>query len=122
MEMTETSGLMSAIGTALFFYLAILIFFIITMWKIFEKAGKSGWASIVPIYNVIIMLEIAKKPLWYIFLYFIPIVNIIFAIIVIDAFAKNFGKSTGFTLGLIFLGFIFFPILAFGDAQYKPVN
>jgi len=50
---------------------------------------------------------------------FIPFVNFVIAIIMYLAFAEKFGKGAGFAMGLVFLPFIFFPILAFGDAQYQ---
>ena len=100
--------------------LVIMIFFIACFWKIFEKAGQPGWASIIPIYNTIVLLKVAGKPWWWIFLLLIPGVNVIFAFIVFIDLAKNFGKGTGFGVGLIFLFFIFFPILAFGSARYMP--
>src|SRR5205085_7180214 len=93
--------------------LVMMIFFIACFWKIFEKAGQPGWASIIPIYNTIVLLKVAGKPWWWIFLLLIPGVNVIFAFIVFIDLAKNFGKGTGFGVGLIFLSFIFFPILAF---------
>jgi Family of unknown function (DUF5684) len=99
--------------------LAIIVTIIAGVWKVFVKAGKPGWAAIVPIYNIIVLLEIAGKPLWWIILFFIPFVNIIMAILVGIAVAKNFGKSDAFGVGLGLLGFIFYPILGFGDAQYQ---
>ncbi len=98
----------------------IIVIEIAAMWKVFEKAGQPGWAAIIPIYNVIVLLQIAGKPIWWILLYFIPLVGLIIAIIVIHNISVNFGKGVGFTLGLIFLSPIFFPILAWGDAQYRP--
>ena len=98
--------------------LALVILMIVSMWKIFEKAGKPGWASLIPIYNTIVLLDIVGKPWWWIFLLIIPIVNIIFAIIVIHGLSKSFGLNGWFTLGLIFLSIIFYPILAFGDYKY----
>jgi hypothetical protein len=94
------------------------IFFIICMWSLFAKANRPGWASIVPIYNTIVLLDIAGKPWWWLFLLIIPFVNIVILILVMVGLANNFGKGTGFALGLLFLGFIFFPILAFGSSQY----
>lgn len=91
---------------------------IVGMWKLFEKAGQPGWASIIPIYNFIVMLQIVNKPLWWIILMFIPIVNFIVMILINIEMAKAFGQSTAFAVGLIFLPFIFFPILGFGDAKY----
>lgn len=99
--------------------LAIMIFLIISMWKLFEKAGQPGWASIIPIYNSYIMLIIAGKPGWWIILLLIPGVNLVVAIIAMIALAEKFGQGTGFAIGLVFLPFIFMPILAFGDAQYS---
>lgn len=98
--------------------IALAILMIVSMWKVFEKAGKPGWAAIVPIYNTIVMLQIAGKPIWWIVLFLIPLVNFVVAIIALIAFAKTFEKGTGFALGCVFLPFIFLPMLAFGDAQY----
>lgn len=104
--------------TLFLFYFALIVFFIITTWKIFEKANKPGWASIIPIYGAIVKLEIIQKPTWWIFMLFIPFVNIYYIIVMTNELAKSFGKETGFTIGLVFLPFIFLPILAFGDAKY----
>lgn len=102
--------------------LALTILIIAGIWKTFVKAGKPGWACIIPIYNVVVILEIAGKPIWWILLLLIPLVNLIVAIVVSIDVAKNFGKGTAFGLGLAFLGFIFYPILGFGDAKYAPVS
>jgi hypothetical protein len=98
--------------------LAIVVLIIVAEWKVYEKAGKPGWACIIPIYNIIVLLEIVGKPIWWIILLLIPGVNIIFAIWITNLLSKSFGKDVGFTLGLIFLSFIFYPILGFGDAKY----
>ena len=98
--------------------LAISVLLATGTWYMFEKAGKPGWAMIVPIYNIIIMLEIAKKPMWYIAMFFVPIANIVFLIMMLNGISKNFGKSEGFTVGLVFLRQIFLAILGYGDAQY----
>ncbi len=99
-------------------YLALIVLMIAAHWKIFSKAGKPGWAAIIPIYSTIVLLEIVRKPTWWFFMLFIPLVNIYFLIVIVNELSKAFGKSTGFTLGLIFLPFIFLPILGFGSAQY----
>lgn len=98
--------------------LLIVLVVIAGIWKTFEKAGKPGWAAIIPIYNIIVLLEIAGKPIWWIILFLIPCVNIIVSLLVFIAVAKAFGKSEVFGIGLWLLGFIFFPILGFGDAKY----
>jgi hypothetical protein len=101
------------------FALAIALFVIVSMWKVFEKAGQPGWGIFIPIYNIYLLLMIARKPGWWLLLYLIPFVNFVIGIIVSIEIAKNFGKDAGFGIGLAFLGFIFYPILAFGDAQYQ---
>ncbi|MFR9502895.1 MAG: DUF5684 domain-containing protein [Rikenellaceae bacterium] len=98
----------------------IVLLPIIALWVIFTKAGRPGWAAIIPIYNALVMLRVAGKPGWWIFLFLIPIVNVIFLIMTLNGISKNFGKGVGFTVGLLFLPFIFFLILAFGPAQYAP--
>ncbi|QDU45601.1 DUF5684 domain-containing protein [Symmachiella dynata] len=112
-----------AIGVVfLIVYFALIIVAIAGMWNVFIKAGKPGWGSIIPIYNMILLLEIAGKPIWWLILLFIPFVSIVIAILVVIDVGKNFGKGLGFGLGLAFLPFIFYPILGFGDAQYQPVT
>ncbi len=91
---------------------------LIGMWKVFTKAGRPGWGCIVPFYNLYLLLQIAGRPGWWMILFFIPVVNIIMALIVSLDIAKSFGKSGGFGVGLFFLPFIFYLILGFGDAQY----
>ncbi|MFT5778520.1 MAG: hypothetical protein ACI837_001476 [Crocinitomicaceae bacterium] len=100
------------------FYLAIMSLIFISFWKICVKAGREGWEGILPIYNYYVFLQIAKKPTWWLGMFFIPIVNIVFLIKMMDGISKAFGKESGFTVGLVLLGIVFFPILAFGDAQY----
>ena len=101
-------------------WLAVIVLIVAALWKIFVKAGEPGWAAIVPIYNVLVMLKIAGKPMWWVVLMFIPFVNFIVAIIMMISFAQAFNKGTGFALGLVFLPFIFYPLLAWGDAGYNP--
>ena len=101
-----------------FIILIVLAVLIISQWKIYEKAGKPGWASIVPVYNHMVLAEIGgKKDVWGL-LPLIPYIGIIWSIWLINRMAKSFGKDVGFTLGLIFLPLIFYPILAFGDSEY----
>jgi hypothetical protein len=99
-------------------WLALMIIMLAANWKIYEKAGKKGWASLIPVYNTIVLLEIVGKPIWWIFLFLIPFVNIIFAIWVANLLSKSFGKDEAFTVGLILLSFIFYPLLGFGSAKY----
>jgi hypothetical protein len=114
------TGIAAVVMSFLWFFIILAIFQLICRWIIYTKAGKPGWACIVPFYNLIVLLDIVGKPTWWLLLMFIPIVNIVVIIIVINELSKRFGYGAGFTLGLIFLPFIFDAILAFGKAQYTP--
>lgn len=100
-------------------YMVVMVVMVASCWKIFTKAGKPGWASIVPIYNLIVILEIVGRPVWWIVLMLIPFVNFIVGIVIALDLARKFGKSTAFGIGLALLGPIFLPMLAFGSATYN---
>lgn len=116
MEGTEGLGVMGPLAGII--GLVIVVFFVVCWWKIFTKAGQPGWAIIIPFYNLYVMLKIAGKPGWWLVLFFIPLVNFVIMILMVVGIAQNFGKGTGFILGLIFLSIIFIPILAFGESTY----
>jgi hypothetical protein len=101
--------------------LVIMVIMLVGCWMMFVKAGQPGWGILIPIYNAYLLLKVAGRPGWWLILMFIPLVNIIVQIIVLADIARNFGKGIGFVLGLIFLPFIFYPILGFGSARYRPV-
>jgi hypothetical protein len=109
-------------GAFLLLFLALCfapaILSIIAMWKVYAKAGQPGWAAFVPFYNLYIQLKMVGRPGWWLLLYFVPLVNLVIAIMVTVELARVFGKGVGFALGLIFLPFIFWLILGFGDARY----
>jgi hypothetical protein len=119
--LAQSSDAGSAIGgiIGLVVQLAIIGVIIAGMWKVYTKAGEPGWAAIIPIYNVVVLLKIVGRPIWWVVLFLIPVVNFIVAIIVSIDVAKSFGKGTGYGIGLALLGFIFYPLLGFGDAQYQ---
>lgn len=112
-----SGGAAAAVGIIMFLiYFAIIIVFVASMWKIFTKAGKPGWAAIIPIYNLIVLLEIVGRPMWWILIYLVcsPIAMIVISL----DLAKSFGKDIGFGIGLILLSIVFLPMLAFGSATY----
>jgi hypothetical protein len=101
-------------------YFAFLVFLIGAGWKIFIKAGEPGWVCLIPVYGFYVMCKFCGVKNWW--LIFIPFANIYIAIVAMIALARSFGKDTGFGIGLIFLGFIFYPILGYGDAVYVGPN
>jgi hypothetical protein len=97
--------------------LVFAVLMIASLWRISSKAGRPGWASIVPTYNVYTLLKVVGKPGWWLILYFIPLVDLVIQIIVVLDLARSFSKGAGYALGLIFLPFIFYPILGLGSAK-----
>jgi hypothetical protein len=118
----SVAAIMAGLGIFMVFFFAFIIFFMICHWKIFTKAGKEGWKSLIPIYNMVVQLEITKQPTIWILFFFIPIVNFYFLVKHVHGLSRAFGKDVGFTVGLLFLSPIFYAILAFGDAKYVFAN
>ena len=112
----------AAAGAGLFIMaiqLAVALLVVAANWKVYSKAGKPGWACIIPIYNVVVLLEIVGRPTWWIVLALFPCTAPIVLIIIMLDLAKSFGKDNMFAAGLILLGPIFLAILGFGSAEYQ---
>ena len=111
-----------ATAIMLFIALPFIILLIVAFWRIFTKAGRPGWAALIPIYNAYIELKIIGRPGWWVLLYFIPLVNIAVSIIVAIELGKAFGKSTAFSLLALWL---FSPIgqliIGYGKATYRGI-
>lgn len=121
MDYNSSAGAAAGAGIGAFGIIINLVFLVLifgSMWKLFEKAGKPGWAAIIPIYNFIVLIEIVGKPTIWILYLLIPCVNIVFFIWLTNLLAKSFGKSEGYTVGLIIVPIVFYPLLGFGDAPY----
>jgi hypothetical protein len=103
-------------------YLAILVAIVAGIWKAFEKAGEPGWAAIVPIYNVYVMVKISGNDWWWLLLFLIPFVNFLALLKISIDVAEQFGQGLGFGLGLGVLSFVFWPLLGFGDYQYQGTS
>ncbi|WP_298439272.1 DUF5684 domain-containing protein [Geobacter sp.] len=104
------------------FLVGMLLFAVVlvaSFWKVYEKAGEAGWKSLVPFYNIFVLVKIAGKPWWWFLLLFVPLVNVAIGILLHLALAARFGKGPLFGLGLALFGFVFFPILAFDRSVYR---
>ncbi len=117
-EVALGGGLAVFGGLFMLFWLALVVVVIAAVWKVFTKAGQPGWAAIVPIYNLIVLMKIVGRPTWWVVLFFIPLVNFVVAILLCIDLAKSFGQGTGFGIGLLLLAPIFYLILGFGGARY----
>ena len=113
--------------------LAIAIFYLVALAKLFKKADRPGWAAIVPYYNVYTILDIVGFKWYYVFVYvaasvlssvpaiggILSIALFLFNIVVSIKLAKAFGKDTGYGVGIALLGIVFIPMLAFNkDVKY----
>ena len=105
--------MLAFLALLLLFVFGLSILLVIAQWKIYTKAGEPGWAVLIPIYNTLVLLRITGKPWWWLLLMLIPGVNIVIMIWMMNMLSKSFGKDEGFTVGLLLLGIIFFPILGF---------
>jgi len=135
----------AAIGFLLWLFIAIC------RWIVFQKAGHAGWKSLIPIYDTFVMLRIIQRPQWWGYLIvglsiaqivltymqdgnadnttslqfmssIITIITFVFSVRITHGLSRSFGHSTGFTLGLLFLPYIFYPILAFGSSTYRSAE
>ena len=127
-EATGALALLAGFGIVMWIIgLAIAVVTIIGMWKVFTKAGKEGWKSLIPVYNIYTLCEIIGVSPWWILIVFVGGLVCIIPVLGWLAYmaANAFGKDTGFAVGLYFLGPIFYCILGFGKAKYegaKPMN
>lgn len=110
---------------AWFKYLLMLAFsgalIVVAMWVIFRKAGESGIKSIIPFYNLYVLMVISGKPGWWFILLFVPVVGLAIHLLAMLSLAEKFGRSAAFAVGMIFLPMFFFPMLAFGGSQYEAI-
>lgn len=119
-EYTTTTTTDDGGGASVIVGIVLGVISIVALWKVFQKAKQPGWAAIIPIYNIYILLKVVGRPGWWILLYLIPFVNIIVHLVVALDAAKSFGKSSVFgVIGLWLFSFIGYMIVGFGDAKYK---
>lgn len=113
-------------------FLAIYIIAVIGLWKMYTKAGKPGWAAIIPLYNWWVWIKIIGRPTWWfwamiaaLLLSWIPLIGWLLTVLVAILWllgcldmARCFGKGVGHGLLLWLFPFILAPILGFGSARY----
>lgn len=111
-----------AIVALMFIMILFYAYYAIVLAKLFKKAGKPAWAAIVPVYNVIVLLDIIGYKWYYIFVYFFsfapyvgPVIILLFKITLSMKLSKAYGQSTGFGVGLVLVPIIFLSIFAFNN-------
>ena len=114
----DDSGMLVAAEAFALFSLGTMALVVASFWALFTKAGRPGWAALVPIYNTVVMLEIAGRPAWWLLLLLIPFVNFVVLLVVFTDLARSFGEGPGVGIGLAFLPIVFAPMLGFGPARY----
>jgi hypothetical protein len=124
-EAAVAAGLMAFFAAFAMVFLVIGIVCLIGMWKVFAKAGQPGWAVLIPIYNLIVLLRIAGLPWYWVFTPLVVIIPVLGALAylvwivwVYHRISTRFGQGVGFTIGLTLLAPIFWLILGFGSAKY----
>ncbi len=136
-----TGAVAGLFGLYTIIVLVVVVIYIVSLWMLFEKAGKPGWAAIIPVYNVIVLLEIVGLQWYWIFIFLAGIIPVIGNLIILAFWfylsylvALSYGKDIGFAVGLFLVGFVFYPMLAFNkdtkylgpsvnpDNPFKPIN
>jgi len=122
-DVTDMLGtiILGVLGTFIFIIFTVLAFTCIYNWILYKKAGRKGWEALIPIYNIVVKFQFLNIPLWMLIFLFIPVGNLAVSVFVAINTSKKFGKDTAFTIGLILLPVVFYPILAFGKAKFNPI-
>jgi len=106
-----------------FFFMTVLVLiYAFSWWQIFTKAGRPGWHALIPGYNLYVLVKLSGQSGWWTLGFFVPIFSIVARIVVYMELAKKFGREPGFGIGLALFGFLFFPLLAFGDDEYQDLK
>lgn len=102
--------------------IAIVTGYVAGFWRVFEKAGFHGWESLIPIYNLYLLCRVAGIPGYNFVLVLVPGLNLLFAISICFRIAGAFDRGGLFGWGLLFFGFIFWPILGFDASTRRHVD
>ncbi|NNL81460.1 MAG: signal peptidase I [Flavobacteriaceae bacterium] len=90
-------------------------------WKLYIKAGRKAWEAFIPVYNAVVLMQIIRRPRWWVFLLFLPIINLIMLPVVWVEIARSFGKKTYLDtfLAVVLLGFYSFYLNYFIEVEYE---
>jgi hypothetical protein len=109
------------------FMIGLYLFFAYTQYRIAQKCGAkdNAWWSFIPIMNLVLWCQMARKPLWWTVLLFVPIVGLVVGILMSVEVARNAGHPAFWGIALIipFLNFVALIVMAFTEGSgHKPVQ
>ncbi len=118
---SPSSGISKTSVLAIYlFTLLVVILMYAAEWRIFVKAGQSGWKSLVPIYNVYTQFTIAGMSGWWVLALLVPLLDVYAAVLLSLSTAERFGKGTIFAvLGLLLFAPVGYIYLGFGNTKYQ---
>lgn len=118
---TDAEAAAAAGGAAVFLIFGLIGYVVASLglMGVFTKAGRPGWAAFVPVYNMVVLLQVVGRPLWWLVLLLIPGVNVVALIVIYHDLSKSFGHEAGFTVGLVLLSVVFLWILWLGSSTYR---
>lgn len=104
----------------LFFFVLQLVHFAGT-WRLYVKAGKKAWQALIPLYNAIVLMEIIRRPKWWVILLFIPIINLMMFPVIWVETLRSFGKTknSDAILGVMTLGLYLLVVNYSATSQYQ---
>ena len=96
----------------LLFLLLIQVIHFLGTFRLYQKAGRKSWEALVPVYNAVVLMQIIRRPKWWVILLFVPIVNLMMFPVVWVETLRSFGRNRSIDtlLGILTLGlYIFIP-------------
>ena len=102
------------------FFLVIQLIHGLGTWKLYVKADRKAFEAFIPIFNSLILMKIINRPMWWVFLLFIPVINVIMLIIIWVETARSFGKNNYIDtiLSVLTLGFYSYYLNYFTDVKH----
>ncbi len=123
--MDSLSEIMSNENTGIGILVALLLLIgAVAKWRMFIKCKQPGLASIVPVWDVVVVLRIVGRPAWHILYFLIPVFNLYFGVRLLIEIAQSFGKRSIVDYILVVVFNLFYVLnlaLAYNEMYYGPV-
>lgn len=104
------------------FFIALQLIHFAGTWRLYEAAGRKKWEALVPVYNAIVLMKINQRPVWWVILLFLPVVQLIlFAVVWVDTLDSfNKKSTTDKIIGVLTAGLYLFAVNYSGKIEYTP--